>query len=119
MKKCICYMLTSMLILLFLSGCKGQNDRQRLIDAYNEASTSYMQAAQTIKEQRDGMDDETYRIFVGISEKLKQYRQTISTQNHFSKEEVEEMIKWLRDCRDWSKEAEKLWKIESTEKPLK
>ena len=98
--------------LLCFVGCAKQNSKQVLIDTYNETVIAYKEAMIGIEKQKDTVDDESIEIFRGLSVQLKEYRKQISTGSRLSKEETQDILDWLKECKKWAECAKQIWSIE-------
>ena len=98
--------------LLFFVACGKQNSRQLLIDTYNETVVAYKGAMTGIEQHKDTIDEESFQIFQELNHQLKEYRKLISTGNRLSKEETQDILDWLKECKKWAECAKQIWSIE-------
>ena len=113
--KIVRYFLNILLLLcflLFFVACGKQNSRQLLIDTYNETVVAYKGAMTGIEQHKDTIDEESFQIFQELNHQLKEYRKLISTGNRLSKEETQDILDWLKECKKWAECAKQIWSIE-------
>lgn len=113
--KIVRYFLNILLLLcflLFFVACGKQNSRQLLIDTYNETVVAYKEAMTGIEQHKDTIDEESFQIFQELNHQLKEYRNLISIGNRLSKEETQDILDWLKECKKWAECAKQIWSIE-------
>lgn len=103
-----------MVCFLFLAGCMQKKERLALVDSYNEAVTLYGEVLRCMVLETNIVDEDTVLVVQKIGQKLKELRTEIAT-NSMTEKRMNEINKWLSDCKKWSREAICVWGEEQRE----
>lgn len=91
-------------LLIGMTGCTSAK-KQEAVDAFNQTSAAFNEAATLINNNSDAIDDETITTFQDMSALLSQYKTLLEGDTEISDEKYDEMIKWFGEAKTWAENA--------------